>query len=113
MIYADYDYYEGTFYGSAVPRTDFLRLSRQASAYLDQVTFGRIDAYWAADVRVQDACCAVVEELYAQTQGGELVSAANDGYSETYAASGKTPEQRLQMAAARYLVMTGLLYQGV
>lgn len=113
MIYADYDYYRSVYGGKAVPEADFYGLSRQASARIDQMTFGRIDARWAMDLRVKDACCAAVECLYAQAQGGEIASATNDGYSETYVTSGKTPEQRLWQAAAQYLVMTGLLYQGV
>ena len=113
VVYADYDYYRSVYGGKAVPEADFYRLSRQASAYLDQVTFGRIRGEWEKDSRVVEACCAIVEILHRQEQGGEVANASNDGYSETYVTSGKTLEQRLWRTTAQYLVMTGLLYQGV
>lgn len=110
--YADYRYYAEEYRGSAVPEADFPRLSRQASSYLDQVTFGRIRGSWETNSRVRDACCALAEQLHQEAQGGEVVSASNDGYSETYASSGKTAAQRRYETAAAYLAVTGLLYQG-
>lgn len=112
MAYADYAYYKGAYQGR-MGEADFARLSRQASAYLDAVTLRRIQGPWAADGRVRDACCAVADAYLQNEQGGEVLSASNDGYAETYAASGKTPEQRLYSAAALYLGWTGLLYRGV
>lgn len=111
MPYADYEYYTKTYLGR-LPQDDFVSLARQASAYLDMVTFGR--AARSPDlIQLRDACCAVTEELHRQAQGGEVVSATNDGYTETYAASGKSPAARLYAAAALHLAMTGLMYQGV
>lgn len=113
MTYVDYDYYRGAYFGDAVPEADFLRLSRQASAYLDQVTFGRIQGKWVTDSRVKDACCAVVELMRREEQGGEVASASNDGYSETYVTSGRTAAQRMYAAAVQYLGMTGLMCRSV
>lgn len=113
MVYADYGYYKGIYYGKAVPEADFHGLSRRASAYLDQVTFGRIRGEWEQDGRVKDACCAMVEILYRQEQGGEVASASNDGYSETYVTSGRTDAQRMYAAAEQYLGMTGLMCRSV
>lgn len=111
---ADFAYYRDMYRG-VLGETDFARLSRRSAAYLDQVTFGRPAAVTCGSVleKVKDACCAVADELYRQERGGEVVSANNDGYTETYAASGKTPGQRLYAAAAFYLGNTGLLYRGV
>lgn len=113
MTYVDYDYYRGAYFGDAVPEADFLRLSRQASAYLDQVTFGRIRGGWEQDSRVKDACCAVMELMHREEQGGEVASASNDGYSETYVVSGQTAAQRMYAAAEQYLGMTGLMCRSV
>lgn len=112
MIYADYSYYTQQYHGTQ-PEGAYHRLSRQASAYLDTLTMGRISgSLWATDSRVQDACCSVVEELAFQEAGGEVTTANNDGYMESYATSGKSHAARLYDAAALYLANTGLLYRG-
>lgn len=113
MVYADYGYYKGIYYGKAVPEADFHGLSRQASAYLDQVTFGRIRGEWEQDSRVMDACCAIVEILYRQEHGGEVASETLGRWTRNYAASGMTSTQRMHEAAVQYLGTTGLLYRGV
>lgn len=41
MSYADYAYYTDSYGGKAVSQEDFLRLAAKASAYLDNLTFGR------------------------------------------------------------------------
>ena len=112
MVYADYDYYLNEYSGNAVAEADFTRLSRQASAYLDGLTCGKIRGTWVDDSRVKDACCAVAEAMYKQEQG-EVASESNDGASVTYVNSGTTPEQRLYNITAMYLSSTGLLYAGV
>ena len=113
MVYADYDYYLNEYSGNAVAEADFTRLSRQASAYLDSLTCGKIRGTWVDDSRVKDACCAVAEAMQKQDQGGEVASESNDGASVTYVNSNTTPEQRMYNAAAMYLSGTGLLYAGV
>ena len=112
MIYVEYEYYHETYRGT-MGEDDFGRLSYRASAYLDTVTFGRIEGHWQTDQRVQDTCCAVADELFQQEKGGEVVSASNDGYSETFVQSGKTPDRRLYDAVLLYLAQTGLLYCGI
>lgn len=113
MVYADYDYYLNEYSGNAVAEADFARLSRQASAYLDSLTCGKIRGTWVDDSRVKDACCAVAEVMYKQEQGGEVASESNDGTSVTYVTSGKSAEQEMYYFAALYLSNTGLLYAGV
>ena len=113
MIYADYDYYLFQYSGNAVSEADFTRLSRQASAYLDSLTCGKIRGSWVDDSRVKDACCAVAEVMYKQEQGGEVASESNDGTSVTYVVSGKSAEQEMYYFAVLYLSSTGLLYAGV
>lgn len=113
MVYADYDYYLNEYSGNAVAEADFARLSRQASAYLDSLTCGKIRGTWVDDSRVKDACCAVAEVVQKQEQGGEVASESNDGASVTYVTGNATPEQRMYNAASMYLSNTGLLYAGV
>lgn len=114
MVYADYDYYLNEYSGNAVAEADFTRLSRQASAYLDSLTYGKIRGTWFDDSRVKDACCAVAEVMYKQEQGGgEVSSESNDGASVTYVTGNTTPEQQMYNSAVMYLSCTGLLYAGV
>ena len=112
MVYADYDYYLNEYSGNAVAEADFTRLSRQASAYLDSLTCGKIRGTWVDDSRVKDACCAVAEVMQKQEKGGEVASESNDGASVTYVTGSATPEQRMYNAAVMYLSSTGLLYAG-
>ena len=117
MVYADYAYYSQE-YGGTMPEADFKRLSRQASAFLDKVTFDRIAAGQPEAVmkKVRAACCAVADAYLLNEQGGGVASETNDGVSVTYVAgvsNAKTEGRRLYEAAALYLAHTGLLYRGV
>ena len=117
MVYADYAYYSQE-YGGAMPEADFKRLSRQASAFLDMVTFDRIASGQPEKVmeKVKAACCAVADAYLLNEQGGGIASETNDGISVTYVAgvgNSKTDGQRLREAAGLYLGNTGLLYRGV
>lgn len=115
MAYATYEYYTNG-YGGKMAENDFNRLSRQATAYLNQVTYGRIDATEATSTVVKDACCAIAESYLLNEQGGGIASESNDGISVSYISginNTKTDGQRLYEAAALYLGYTGLLYRGV
>ncbi|WNX84370.1 hypothetical protein RWV98_17615 [Agathobaculum sp. NTUH-O15-33] len=113
MIYADYSYYKDTYRGK-MPETDFDRLSRQASAYLDEVTFGRATrAPEQYRGNLKDACCAVTDEMHRQGKGGELASETVGKWSRNYVATGQSPEERLYETARRYLGLTGLMCRSV
>lgn len=109
----DYAFYQAL--GGTLGEEDFLRLRGRAWAYLDALTLGRVNRLLPGPSaeRLKRACCAVAEEYAAQERGGEVSSASNDGYSETYAGSGRTAGQRLYDAAALHLAPTGLLYAGM
>lgn len=114
MVYADYIYYATTYGGNAIAETDFMRMSRQASAFLDSITFGKVcRGDWPNDERVKDACCAIAEMLHKQERGGEVASESNHSVSRSYVTSGKSAERRMYDAATLYLSNTGLLYAGV
>lgn len=119
MAYVDYDYYSGTYLGTAIAETDFPRLAQDASAEIDRMTFGRAAPIVTANedddtiALIQMATCAVAETLQEQAQSGAdgLTSERVGSYAVTYAAA--TSHQRERgLAAARYLANTGLLYRG-
>lgn len=101
--------------GGTLSEEEFRRLAGKAWAYLEALTMGRVDMALPAPAaeKVKRACCALVNEYAAQERGGEIASAANDGYQETYVSSGRTFSQRLYDIAALYLAPTGLLYAGM
>ena len=113
MVYADFPYYRDEYKGT-MPEEDFNRLSRQASAYIDQVTFGKAAAELPETVqtKIKDACCAVADILMKKEQGGELTSQTVGPWTKHFASSGKTMEQQQYDAALLYLGMTGLMYRG-
>lgn len=113
MVCADYAYYTGTYRGT-MPEDAFGRAIRTAAAYIESVTFGRVNmAHNEAVIdKIKRAECAVADVYYAQEQGGVIASASNDGYSETYQTEKSTVEQRAFNAALLYLGLTGLMYCG-
>jgi len=101
--------------GGALSEENFRRCSQKAWAYLEALTLGRVNGVLPAQAaeKVNRACCALADEYAAQERGGEVASASNDGYTETYVSSGRTAGQRLYDLAALYLAPTGLLYSGM
>ena len=111
----DYEFYRDVYFMGTLPEEAFRRLVGQAWAYLEALTMGRADRALpeAMAKKVKLACCAIVDEYALQERGGEIASATNDGYQETYVSSGRTFQQRLYDAAAMWLAPTGLLYAGM
>lgn len=115
MIAIDYAYYTDVYGGDSIPAEAFRARCRDAAAYVDDLTLGRItDALPGAVLdKCRMAVCAVAEAYQRETQGGEVASETAGKWSRTFATSGTTPAQRRREAAARYLGATGLLYRGV
>lgn len=110
MIYADYTYYKDEYKGT-IPEDEFDRLSRQASTYLNRITFNRAKSTSVEELK--DACCAIADVFYQNEQdGGEVISQSVGSWSKQFASSGKTLDQKLYNTAEMYLAMTGLMYQG-
>ena len=91
-MYADYDYYQGTYLGVLISAADWPHYERDASLYIDRLTYGRLitDPLKVTD-RVKSAVCAVAEVLKrqddAESKSSEregVKSFSNDGYSESY-----------------------------
>lgn len=66
-IYADYSYYKDTFQGSCITEAEWPACAREASAYIDCVTYGRLKGH---PERVSDdvkmAVCGVAEAVFTQ-----------------------------------------------
>ena len=112
MIYIDYKYYKNQYRGNAVTEEDFPRLSIQASAILDAITFGNIKI---VSDEVKMACCAIMDEARAISDIPIGVQSERVGpWSATYDSNVRgNQEQRYRDAAAVYLANTGLLFRGV
>lgn len=125
MVYATYEYYTETYFGTAIPETVFPRMIRKASQYIDYFTFGRlseenVDSY----PTLPDCACDMAEVIYKMTEGSpgvgrEKKSENTDGYSVTYvteSVDGQSKEdvlkKKLYSIAKLYLLETGLLYCG-
>lgn len=140
-MYADYSFYTGEYYGTAIAQADFPRLATRASDFLDYYTRGK--AANATDESVlaalSKACCAVAEamkvdedskklaekamEAALSESGGEVKSETVGSHSVSYttaadyikgSTSSKPLDARIVYAdiAMVYLVNTGLLYRG-
>lgn len=115
MVYADYDYYKNDFHGKNIEAEEFDRLAIKASAFLDVITFNRIEQTQPLADPVKKAMCAVAEmqQIYDAGTGG-IVSESVGKESVTYAnAENKTIEKESYGAAYPFLIGTGLLYRGV
>lgn len=106
-MYADYAYYQGTYCGSLLTEEQWPAASRAADAYIDRITFDRLQRGWPVDDAVRLAACAAAEAAtrYQKAQAKRMPGLAgfnNDGYSETYAgnASDLAAQQQTEMAAA-------------
>lgn len=129
MPYADFTYYSGTYFGTAIPQDKFPYYARQASMLINALTFGRTEAVAASLLpdAVKDATCKAAE-LYAEyearksnaaaaTRNGLVKSENNDGYSVSYAdydasAEKEEAEDAIGRELAIYLASTGLMYRG-
>lgn len=118
-IYADYKFYINDYRGSSIPENEFIRYARDASKYIDNVTFNRINGAVSDDIKM--ACCAVAEEIYAQKVSGadsvsgkasESIGDYSVSYSGISSDRDKVLAARLYSAALRWLDGTDLMYRG-
>lgn len=85
-MYADYAFYMGIYHGEKVACEDWLQAERNAAAFLDSLTCGRIHQPASEPVRFAVCAVAEVEQRYAGalSRVPGLKNAGNDGYSESY-----------------------------
>lgn len=120
--YADFEFYEDNFGGTAIASADFSTLAIRASFMIDFLTFDR-----AADVISDDedadqvtaikmATCAVAEVIQEISDRTAKIQSEKVGpYSVTYTPTptdSLSNDARMSLAAKRYLVKTGLMYRG-
>lgn len=135
MVYADFEYYAGSYMGT-VNQDEFPRLAVRASSYLDYYTQNRAKDNADLDA-VKMCCCALVDkykvieaaqELAVKKLTGalgtdtEVKSESVGGYSRTLdtGASGAAAalattdgaKKLLAETCREYLAHTGLLYRG-
>lgn len=110
-----FEFYRDTFKG-VLPKEDFARLLPAASAYIEQMTFGRSARQHAPVIqeKVNKAICAIVDILHKhESDGGDITSQSVGLWSITFAKNDKNSiDTRLYETAQMYLAMTGLMYQG-
>ena len=93
MAYADYDFYTTSYFGSAVPETDFPRLAERASDFVDTMTFDRLvdglPTNERSQKRIKKAVCSLAELMY-QIELAEknATNAAASGTSTTIGSGG-------------------------
>lgn len=118
MIYADFEYYRNVYHGSAIGENAFRDKAREASLFIDQLTYSRLNQGWAVVDAVKMAVCAVAERIQTAEQSGSLsINAAvksenNDGYSVSYNDLSLIRCQLYsdyEAAAYPYLIYTGLM----
>lgn len=115
MRTVSYQFYTQVYHGQ-LSENDFLALSMQAAAYVDDLTMGRSSGELseAEALRVDLALCAVTDAMHDAKELGGVTSETNDGVSVSYAADyAKATGQHIRDAAVVYLAQTNLLYRGV
>lgn len=110
MVYADYNFYTGSFLGSDISEADFPRLALRASQFLDYYTRGKAEKNPDL-VDLKMACCAVAEAYSKAGNKSGIKSESVGSYSVSYADEKET-SAALVSVARQYLANTGLLYRG-
>jgi len=125
-VYADFDFYSGTYLGSAIAEADFPRLALRASMFIDRLTFQRAAAVVEDDTdlklinAVQMATCAVAEEIQKneQREAGEtgvIASEKQGQYAVTYVElddARLSADARIRKATRLYFAHTPLMFAG-
>lgn len=119
-MYANYEYYQNEYHGSAVPPAEFDYYAGLAGDYIDHATVGRATS---EQTQVKRCACRIAELLYqnkAAASGNQAdaqkTSEKVGDYSVSYAVQPLTAEQldaKIKGEIYRYLARTGLLYRGL
>lgn len=121
--YADYNYYTVTYLAgktAAVTAAEFPYYANQATALINQYTFGNINADNVPD-EVKMCCCNLVDELHSmatsETAGKAGISSESvQGWSvslESTEARKNAVKSAQKDIIKQWLYNTGLLYSGV
>lgn len=122
ITFVDYSYYLDFFGETAIiPAKTFDQIARESSAFINEITFGRIGEEVTDDIKA--ATCEVCNVIYTErertrnTNGREVQSENTDGYSVTYVVDKEGSREEMlwkkkYYAARPYLIHTGLLQRG-
>lgn len=118
--YADYDFYQDVFTGTRITDEDvFNRMAIDASYFMDEMCFGRIDQANLTD-EIKFACCALADVCHSEVTSGSIgkgiASETVGPHSVSYVGVKELREQirnEKMEIIRRYLGNTGLLYRGV
>ena len=124
MFTVDYTYYSVEYGGTAVEQDGFPRVMREACAYVDQITYGRLHGLSEIPEEARLAACAVADVVQAKYAAIDKLGAAagvksftNDGYSESFADAAQLSDdfaRRMADAAAVYISRSHpLRYAGI
>lgn len=124
MFTVDYTYYSGEYGGTAVEPVRYPFVMREACAYVDQITYGRLHGLSEIPEEARLAACAVADVVEAKHAAmGKITVAAgvksfnNSGYSESFTDAAQLSDdfaRRMADAAAVYLPRSHpLRYAGV
>lgn len=119
MIYAGFEYYRDVYHGSAIDEDAFPALAREASLFIDQLTYNRLNQGWKVTDAVKMATCAVAEGIQEYKDARKAAKTATGVKSETvgsWSVAYQDPgiirealDSALSDAAAPYLIYTGLM----
>lgn len=125
MNYVDYDYYissEG-FGGTKLTAQEFFNNRKKAQAFVDRITFHRIELWKLTEDEIpdyiRDAVCDLAEQYQAISEagmgtGGGLISSESVGKQSVHYQyeSGATQETVLMKCAMNYIHGTKFAYRG-
>ena len=123
MIYTDYAYYTGTYAGTAISSDAFAAFARRASAFIDGLTYNRLNTGYTVTDAVKMATCAVADAMKASTEteqaaayAAAVKSESVDGDNVAYQSPADIREAleiQWAEAAEQYLLFTGLIDRGL
>ena len=121
MLYADYEYYAKVYQGE-LTADKFVPAARDASAYIDLLTYGRLKHGASVTDDVKMAVCAVAEviakDLTRQGQAtvgvkSETVAGHSVTYEDQMEAAKRLDQEKLSAADLYLLPSDPLRYAGV
>lgn len=114
--YADYNFYSEVYHGTIANAENFDNAELEAEAFVNAITFGRIERLEEIPESVKYAVCSATDAIvkFSESRKGNVTSESNDGYSITYASAITDADckKELESRVKRWLANTGLLYRG-
>lgn len=94
MAYADYKFYETSYFGNVVPEADFPRVEAKASDFVDIITHDRLvdglPTDERAQTRIKKAVCSLADIIYQiELAEKQALSVAESGLTASSGGAGK------------------------